>query len=350
VKKLEELGIGRPSTYAPTISTIQLRGYVVKEEREGVIREYTVITLVGEQIKEEIKTEITGAEKNKLFPTDIGMLVTDFLCKYFKEIMDYNFTASVEKEFDEIALGKLIWFKMIDHFYKSFHKKVEETIEVSQRKTGERELGIDPKTGKKVYVRIGKFGPLAQLGESLPPKPKTKSKSKGKGKDKDKGPELEQNEVDNMEKPRFAKLQPNQRLETITLEEALGLFELPRNLGVYEGHDLIAAIGRFGPYIRHQSSFYSLKKGVDDPYTIQEGRAIELILEKREADSKKIIKIFPENPEVRVLNGRWGPYISYQTNNYKIPKTTDPAGLSLQDCLEIIEKTPKKVKKAARKK
>ena len=184
VKKLEEMGIGRPSTYAPTISTIQLRGYVVKEEREGVTREYTVITLVEGHIKEEVKTEITGAEKNKLFPTDIGMVVTDFLCKYFQEIMDYNFTASVEKEFDEIALGKLIWYKMIDHFYKSFHEKVEETIEVSQRKTGERELGIDPKTGKKVYVRIGKYGPLAQLGESVPPKPKTKGKGKRKGKEK----------------------------------------------------------------------------------------------------------------------------------------------------------------------
>lgn len=345
VKKLEEMGIGRPSTYAPTISTIQLRGYVVKEEREGVTREYTVITLVDERIKEEVKTEITGAEKNKLFPTDIGMVVTDFLCKYFQEIMDYNFTASVEKEFDEIALGKLIWHKMIDHFYKSFHKKVEQTIEVSQRKTGERELGIDPKTGKKVYVRIGKFGPLAQLGESIPPKPKTKGKGKSKEKE-----QVEDVEAENLEKPRFAKLRPNQRLEIITLEEALELFELPRNLGEYEGHDLVVAIGRFGPYVRHQSSFYGLKKDVDDPYTIQRDRAIELILEKREADSKKVIKIFAENPEVKVLNGRWGPYISYQTNNYKIPKTTDPAGLSLEDCLELIEKAAKKPKRAGKRK
>ncbi|MDQ1351220.1 MAG: topoisomerase [Acidobacteriota bacterium] len=330
VKKLEEMGIGRPSTYAPTISTIQQRGYVVKEEREGVSREYAVITLVKDQIKEEVKTEITGAEKNKLFPTDIGMVVTDFLCKYFQGIMDYNFTASVEKKFDEIALGKIVWYKMIDQFYKPFHQKVEETIEVSKRKTGERNLGIDPKTGKSVYVRIGKYGPLAQLGESI------NGKENGEG--------------ENVEKPRFAKLRPDQRLETISLEEALGLFELPRTLGKYEGHDVVVAIGRFGPYVRHQSAFYSLKKGVDDPYTIQLERASELIVEKRDADSKKVIKIFEENPEVRVLNGRWGPYISYQKNNYKIPKTTDPAGLSLEDCLELVEKGAKKPKRKGKQK
>jgi DNA topoisomerase-1 len=330
VKKLEEMGIGRPSTYAPTISTIQQRGYVVKEERQGVSREYSVITLIQSNIKEEVKTEITGAEKNKLFPTDIGMVVTDFLCKYFQGIMDYNFTASVEKEFDEIAMGKIIWYKMIDHFYKPFHQTVEETIEVSKRKTGERNLGIDPKTGKSVYVRIGKYGPLAQLGESI------NGKENGEG--------------ENVEKPRFAKLRPDQRLETISLEEALGLFELPRTLGQYEGHDIVVAIGRFGPYVRHHSAFYSLKKGVDDPYTIQLDRAIELIGEKREADSKKVIKIFEENPEVRVLNGRWGPYISFQKNNYKIPKTTDPAGLSLSDCLELIEKGAKKPKRKVKQK
>ena len=353
VKKLEEMGIGRPSTYAPTISTIQLRGYVVKEDREGVTREYIVITLAQGNIKEVVKTEITGAEKNKLFPTDIGMVVTDFLCKYFQDIMDYNFTASVEKEFDEIALGKIVWYKMIDHFYKPFHKTVEETIEVSQRKTGERKLGIDPKTGKSVYVRIGRYGPMAQLGESIPTdanaKSKSKSKAKGKEKGNEKGKEKAKAKVDsdmeNIEKPRFAKLRPDQRLETITLEEALELFELPRSLGEFEGHDMVVAIGRFGPYVRHQSSFYSLKKDVDDPYTIQRERAIELILEKRDADSKKVIKTFTENPEIKVLNGRWGPYISYQKNNYKIPKTTDPASLSLEDCLELVEKASKKTKR-----
>lgn len=355
VKKLEEMGIGRPSTYAPTISTIQLRGYVVKEDREGVTREYIVITLAQGHIKEEVKTEVTGAEKNKLFPTDIGMVVTDFLCKYFQGIMDYNFTASVEKEFDEIALGKIVWYKMIDHFYKPFHKTVEETIEVSHRKTGERKLGIDPKTGKAVYVRIGKYGPMAQLGESIPTdaNTNTKTKSKNKAKSKEKGKEKEKAKIDsdmeNIEKPRFAKLRPDQRLETITLEEALGLFELPRSLGEFEGHDMVVAIGRFGPYVRHQASFYSLKKGVDDPYTIQRERAIELILEKRDADSKKVIKLFTETPDVKVLNGRWGPYISYQKNNYKIPKTTDPASLSLEDCLELVEKASNKPKRKGKK-
>lgn len=327
VKKLEEMGIGRPSTYAPTISTIQQRGYVVKDERNGVERNYTVIRLVQKNINEEVKTEITGAEKNKLFPTDIGMVVTDFLVKYFQGIMNYNFTAFVEKEFDEIAEGKLVWYEMIDNFYKPFHRKVEETLEVSKRKTGERKLGTDPKTGKPVFVRIGKYGPLAQLGEG----------NAGK-------------EEENAEKPRFAKLRPDQRLESITLEEALELFELPRTLGQYEGHDVVVAIGRFGPYVRHNSAFHSLKRGVDDPYTIQLDRAIQLIEEKREADRKKIIKTFEENQELRVLNGRWGPYISFRKKNYKIPKTTDPESLSLEDCMKLIEKGEKKTKAKGKKK
>jgi len=247
VKKLEELGIGRPSTYAPTISTIQLRGYVVKEDRPGIPRNYMVIRLAKKDnhIKEEIKTEITGTEKNKLYPTDIGMVVTDFLVKYFQEILNYNFTASVEKEFDEIAEGKLVWYKMIDRFYKPFHKKVVETIEVSRRKTGERKLGVDPKTGKPVLVRIGRYGPIAQLGE---------------------GNTGTEDDNDNAEKPRFARLRKDQRLETITLEEALELFKLPRTIGEYEGHDVVIGIGRFGPYARHKGSFYSLKKEVDDPH------------------------------------------------------------------------------------
>lgn len=321
VRKLEELGIGRPSTYAPTISTIQQRGYVVKEDRDGVPRDYHFFSLSKEKISEEIKTEITGTEKNKLIPTDIGMVVTDFLVKYFEKIMDYNFTAVIEEEFDDIAEGKLVWYQMIDNFYQPFHKKVVDTAENSQRKTGERKLGVDPKTGKTVYVRIGRYGPLAQLGEN------------NTNKDKE-----------NTEKPRFAALQKDQRLETITLEEALELFKLPRDLGQYEDHDVVVAIGRFGPYVRHKSAFYSLKKGIDDPMTIQLDRAIELIEAKREADRKKIIKTFEKNQDLRVLNGRWGPYISYKKNNYRIPKNTDPAALSLEDCMQIVEKGQNKSK------
>jgi len=320
VKKLEELGIGRPSTYAPTISTIQLRGYVVREDREGVSRDYHFISLVKTDIKEEVRTEITGAEKSKLFPTDIGMVVNDFLVKHFEEILDYNFTAFVEEEFDEIAEGKRVWYEMIDKFYKPFHKKVVETTENSQRNTGERRLGVDTKTGKPVSVRIGRYGPLVQLGES------------------------NAGDAGDTEKPRFAGLRKDQRLETITLEEALELFKLPRTVGQYEDQDVVAAVGRFGPYLRHKSAFYSLKKDVDDPLTIQLDRAIELIEEKREADRKKVIKTFPEDKDVRVLNGRWGPYISYQKKNYRIPKTTEPASLSLEDCMKLIEKGQNKPK------
>lgn len=322
VKKLEEMGIGRPSTYAPTISTIQQREYVVKEEREGTPRNYNVVSLIKNDIKDEIKTEITGAEKNKLFPTDIGMVVNDFLVKYFMEIMNYNFTASVEKEFDEIAEGNLIWYEMIDKFYKPFHKKVEETIEVSTRKTGERQLGVDPKTGKNVYVRIGRYGPMAQLGEG--------------------STNADGTENGNVEKPRYARLRKDQRLETITLQEALELFKLPRDLGEYEDSPIVIGVGRFGPYARHNGLFYSLKKDVDDPHTISLERAIQLIDEKREADQKKLIKTFDENEEVRVLNGRFGPYITYRKENYKIPKTTDPAALTLEDCMKLIEKGPSK--------
>lgn len=321
VRKLEELGIGRPSTYAPTISTIQQRGYVVKEDRDGVPRIYHSLTLMDKKITEETNTEITGAEKSKLIPTDIGMVVTDFLIKYFEKIMDYNFTAFIEEEFDEIAEGKLVWYEMIDNFYKPFHQKVVNTAENSHRKNGERKLGIDPKTGKTVYVRIGRYGPLAQLGEN----------------------NTNANE-ENIEKPRFATLRKDQRLETITLEEALELFKLPRKLGQYEDHDVVVAIGRFGPYVRHASAFYSLKKDVDDPMTIQLDRAIELIEAKREADRKKVIKTFEKNPDLQVLNGRWGPYISYKKENYRVPKNTDPEGLSLEECMEIIEKGQNKPK------
>jgi DNA topoisomerase-1 len=306
VKKLEELGIGRPSTYAPTISTVQKREYVVKEDREGIQRNFNVLTLKDKKITDEVRTEGTGAEKSKLFPTDIGMVVNDFLLKEFPQIMDYNFTAKVEEEFDEIAEGKINWTKMLADFYKPFHKNVENTSENSERASGERLLGVDPATGKNLYVRIGRFGPMAQLGEG--------------------------NDENN--KPKFASLRKDQRLETITFEEALDLYKLPRVVGEFEDKEMVVAIGRFGPYIRHNSIFVSLKKE-DDPMTVSAERCIELIQAKRQAEIDKYIKTFPENPEVQLLNGRWGPYLVIGQNNFKLPKGTDPKSLSLQDCLDI---------------
>ena len=297
VKKLEELGIGRPSTYAPTISTIQKRNYVIKEDREGSERNYTLLTLKNKEIKSEKKTEITGAEKNKLFPTDIGTVVNDFLMTNFAQIMDFHFTAKVEKEFDEIAEGMQEWTKMIDGFYNPFHVEVERTLVESERATGARLLGLDPKTSKNVYVRIGRYGALAQIGES-----------------------------DDEEK-KFSNLKSGQRLESITLEEALDLFKLPRNLGEFEGKDVTIGAGRFGPYVRHNSSFYSLPK-TDDPLSVDQERAIEIILAKRKADSEKVITRFSDSePEIQVLNGRFGPYISQGKENFKIPKDRDPKAL-----------------------
>jgi DNA topoisomerase I len=319
VKKLEELGIGRPSTYAPTISTIQQRGYIVKEDREGVQRKYMVIILQNKKIEESVKTENTGAEKSKLFPNDIGVVVNDFLVGYFQNILDYNFTASVEKQFDEIAEGTLKWTEMLDKFYIPFHIKVEETIAKSERNVGERSLGIDPQSGKPVLVKIGRFGPMAQIGEAS-----------------------------DEEKPKFAGLLKGQRIETITLEEALELFKLPRKVGEYEGKDINAGIGRFGPYIVHNSKFISLKAGVDDPFTINLERAVELIGKKREDDQNKTIKAFTQDKDVLVLNGRYGPYIAYKKENYKIPKGKEAAALSFEECMEIIKSTvikPKKKKK-----
>jgi DNA topoisomerase I len=324
VKKLEELGIGRPSTFAPTISNIQNRGYVEKEDRPGTPREYKLIELnSNNKIKEEILSEITGSEKAKLFPNDIGMVVNDFLVEHFNDVMDYNFTASVEKEFDDIAEGKLTWPVMIDKFYGPFHQKVEVTLESTERSQGERLLGIDPKSGLNVYVKIGRFGPMAQIGDS-----------------------------DAEEKPKFAGLLKGQRLETISLEEALNLFILPRTLGEYEGKVVVAGIGRFGPYIRHDSKFVSLKPDMDDPYTIELERAKELIEEKRKAEREKVIRVF-EGENLSILNGRWGPYISYNDQNFKIPKNTDPAKLELDDCKEIIKnqkQKPAKRKPPAKKK
>ncbi|SMO62375.1 DNA topoisomerase-1 [Saccharicrinis carchari] len=321
VKKLEDLGIGRPSTYAPTISTIQNRGYVVKEEREGIKRNYRYIALKDDALVSQEKTEISGAERNKLFPTDIGMVVNDFLMKYFPNIFSYDFTAKVEMEFDEISMGKVVWNESIDEFYQSFHQQVEETLENSERNTGERQLGNDPKTGKPVLVKIGRYGPMAQMGES--------------------------SDDEEVEKPKFASLQKGQHLETITLEQALRLFDLPRDLGLFEDKKVVVGIGRFGPYVRHDGKFVSLKKGIDDPLEIELDRAIELIKEKRKADKEKHIKSFEEDPEIQVLNGRFGPYISYQKKNYKIPKDTDPKALTLEDCQKLIKEGGKKTGKKA---
>jgi DNA topoisomerase-1 len=309
VKKLEELGIGRPSTYAPTITTILNRGYALKEDRPGIERKYLSIMLRNGKISKEDRVEITGSEKAKLFPSDIGIVVNDFLVEYFKDIINYNFTATVEKDFDTIAEGKLEWTKMIDRFYRPFHSNVEKTLRESDYSKGERLLGTDPKTGKPVSVRIGRFGPIAQIGEA---NPETK------------------------EKPQYASLLKGQLIETITLEEALKLFSLPRTIGSYESKEVVIGIGRFGPYVRHASKFYSLKKD-DNPLTIELPRAIELIEEGRRKEKEKLIKTFPEEPTLQVLNGRWGAYLSHKGNNYKLPKGTDAAKLTLEECLKIID-------------
>ena len=323
VKRLEELGIGRPSTYAPTITTIQNRNYVVKEDRPGIERSFDVITLKSGRITEKNNVEVTGVEKSKLFPTDIGMVVTDYLVDNFDEIMDYNFTASVEAEFDDIADGKLIWNEMIDKFYRPFHSKVENATQNSERSKGERILGTDPKTGKQVSVKIGRFGPVAQLGEGT---------TDGEG-----------------EKPQFSSLRAGQHIENITLEDALELFKLPRDLGEYEHKKVTVSIGRFGPYIRHDNKFVSLGKE-DDPYEVILARAIELINTKRDKDDKAVIRLFNEEPELRVLNGRWGAYISYKKGNYKIPKKVDAEKLTLEDCMKIISESPEPKSKRAKKK
>lgn len=311
VKKLEELGIGRPSTYAPTISTIQQRGYVIKEERPGKERRFHVIGLEKGIVRESDQTETTGAEKGKLFPDNIGMLVNDFLVEHFAEILDFNFTASVEKEFDEIADGKANWTDMIRKFYGPFHQRVENTLANKEVTKAERLLGKDPATGKPVYARMARFGAVAQIGET-----------------------------NGSEKPRYAQLRKGQNIESISLEEALDLFKLPRALGTYENAEVTVSVGRFGPYVLHQSKFYSLHKGVDDPYTIDLGRATELILEKREKDRNKVIAVYAEDKELSVLNGRWGPYIRYMKENYKIPKGSDPKQLSFNDCMKIIKEAP----------
>ena len=313
VKKLEELGIGRPSTYAPTISTIQKRNYVVKESREGTPRAYVKITLQADAISSETLSENTGAEKNKLFPSDLGMVVNDFLVKYFPSILDFSFTAKVEEEFDEIAGGKKTWNEMIAGFYDGFAPHAKHIKETADRQAGERELGIDPKSGRKVIARLGRYGPMIQIGSS-----------------------------EEEEKPKYSKLRPDQRLETITLEEALELFKLPRVLGEFEETPVKANIGRFGPYVQLNKLFASLEDG-DDPYTITLDRAIELIKLKREKEANKIIKHF--NDECQILRGRWGPYLKIQGNNVKIPKDVAPENLTLEDCERLLEEHKTKPKK-----
>ncbi|MDD3166439.1 MAG: type I DNA topoisomerase [Bacteroidales bacterium] len=310
VRKLEELGIGRPSTYAPTISTIQQRGYVRKEDREGQERSYIHFELSNEAIHREVKTETTGAEKNKLFPTDIGMVVNDFLLESFPNIMNYNFTAQVEKQFDQIADGEVAWDKVLTDFYTDFHPAVEEASVWSKQKVGERILGNDPKTGRVVSVRIGRYGPIVQIGTA-----------------------------EEEEKPLFASLQKDQRMDAIELEDALELFKLPRTVGSFEEKTITVAVGRFGPYIRHNNKFVSLPKTID-PLEVDLETCIELIELKREADQKKQIMVF-EEANILVLNGRYGPYISKDGQNYKIPKDTDPLTLTLEACQQMIEEQEK---------
>ena len=328
VRRLEELGIGRPSTYAPTIQTIQNREYVVKGDKEGVERAYTVVSLSKGKIEEAEKTETVGADRNKLMPTDIGTVVNDFLMEYFPDVLDYNFTASVEKEFDSVAEGEPVWTKAIDKFYKIFHPIVEATAAVkTEHKVGERELGIDPKSGNPVFVKIGRYGPVVQIGAA---------------------------HADDKEapKPQFASLMKGQSIDTITLEEALKLFDLPRTVGEYEGKVMVAAVGRFGPFIRHDGKFVSIPKDLN-PLTITAEEAIALIEGKRVKDEQRFIKKFEEDPEMEILKGRFGPYISYQKANYRIPKTvTDPTILTLEDCKKIIAEAGEKpaAKKTTRKK
>ena len=311
VRQLEELGIGRPSTYAPTIQTVLNRGYVVKGDKEGKERTYSIISLSENTIKEISKTEIAGSDRNKLMPTDIGIVVNDFLMEYFQSVMDYNFTANVEKELDAIAEGEENWTKIIDNFYRMFHPTVEEAISIHKgHRIGERLLGNDPKSGKPVFVKIGKFGPMAQIGES---------------------------KADTGEKPQFATLMKGQSIETITLEEALNLFELPRTLGEYEGKTVVVGVGRFGPFIRHDGKFVSIPKTLD-PLSISLDEAIALIQEKRTKDEQRHIKKFDEEPELEILNGRFGPYITYKGKNYKIPKSGyTPAEMTLEECLALVK-------------
>ena len=319
VHKLEELGIGRPSTYAPTISTIQQREYVVKGDKAGEERNYTMLSLKEGNITEQVRTEMVGTEKSKLLPTDIGIVVNDFLTQYFPNILDYNFTANVEKQFDEIAEGKESWTSTLKEFYGDFHPSVENTLAVkNETKAGERILGIDPQSGKQVSVKIGRFGPVAQIGKA-----------------------------EDEEKPRFAQLKKEMSIESVSLEEVLDLFKLPRELGEYEGATITIGAGRFGPYIYHNKAYTSLPKGTD-PMSITLEEAIDLIKEKLNAEAQRHIKQFAEESELEIMNGRFGPYIAYKGSNYKIPKDIVPQDLTLDACHELIKLQENKTTKGRR--
>ena len=321
VKKLEELGIGRPSTYAPTISTIQQREYVTKGDKSGEEKEQTTLTLKQDQISETTKQTIIGAERNKLIPTDVGIVVNDFLLQFFPEIMDYNFTAEVEKRFDEVAEGKTEWTKLMQDFYQEFSPLVEKTLNVkSEHKVGERELGKDPKSGKPVFVKIGRFGPVVQIGSA-----------------------------DDKEKPRFAQMKQGQSMETITLDEALDLFKLPRTLGEFEGTEVSVGAGRFGPYILHDKKYVSIPAG-KDPLSITLDEAVTLIQEKRKAEEERHLKTFDEEPELEILNGRYGPYLAYKGKNYRLPKNLAEKArdLSLEECMEVIKEQDEKPAKTTK--
>jgi DNA topoisomerase-1 len=322
VKKLEELGIGRPSTYAPTISTILKRGYVEKRDKEGVKRSYRILLLRADAISKRTDEETTGAEKAKLFPTDLGLVVTDFLKQYFDDIMDYGFTARIEEEFDEVAQGKLKWNRMLGDFYAPFKKDVDNTIENAERIKGERELGADPTTGKPVVARMGRYGPMVQIGST-----------------------------EDEEKPRFAKLKATQSIETISLDEALDLFKLPRNLGQFEDNDVTVNIGRFGPYIAHDKKFYSLAKEFD-PYTITLEEAVPIVIEKRKAKEERTIKVF-EKEKIQVLRGPYGPYLKQGLRNFKLSKEQQERAtdITVEEALKTIEELKANPpKKTARKK
>lgn len=317
VHKLEELGIGRPSTYAPTISTIQQREYVQKGDRKGEERTYAIDTLKGKQITQKTRKEMAGSEKGKLLPTDIGIVVNDFLMEHFPGIMDYHFTAKVEQDFDKIAEGNEKWTDMMRGFYKDFEPTVERTMNIrSEHKAGERLLGNDPKTQKPVFVKIGRFGPVVQIGTA-----------------------------DDTEKPQFAQMPKDKSMETITLDEALELFKLPREIGTYEGSKVIIGAGRFGPYILHNKKYTSLPK-TEDPMTVTLETAIDLIGKKRLQETQRHIKNFIEEPKLEVLNGRYGPYLNYDGKNYRLPKNLHEkaAELTLGECMKIIESTPVKKK------
>lgn len=307
VKKMEELGIGRPSTYAPTISTIQKREYVEKKDIHGEMRDFKVLTLKKQRITEKTGKENIGGEKAKLVPTDIGILVNRFLLQYFETIIDYNFTANAEKEFDKIAEGKCEWNSMINDFYKGFHRKVMDTSDNMGKFSGEKLLGVDPASGKNVFVKIGRFGPVAQIGDT-----------------------------ESEERPKFAGLRKGQSIETITLEEVLKLFQYPRYLGEYNGSEIHVAVGRFGPYLKYNNAFFSLTK-LDNPDTVTCERAIEIINAKQKADADNVVASFPQDENMKVLKGRYGVYISYNKQNYKIPKSYDPYALSYDDCVDIVK-------------